>query len=234
MSKTYKIGNKAQCLIRSYCTQDIGTEHMEYWGQPYHIIKDCECEISFTNKKEVARSVTINLIDSRSFINEIKINDCLITSKILNLIFPKTEEKIVSETKTFTSDDNGRIFFSGNGYGTIYQVYFYQNGSLERVEGELNTESGVEVDRANAEYLVIYNYKDDSRCYNLDQQSNIYLTLDLDLIGNENNKTAHTKIHVDKCSVSINKNMRFTNTLNTVDLVFTVVENEDGANYISI
>ena len=38
--KTYKIGNKVKCIIRSYSSGYIGETRMEYDNQPYTVLQD--------------------------------------------------------------------------------------------------------------------------------------------------------------------------------------------------
>lgn len=231
--KTYKLGNKANCLIRAYTSGQIGSELIEYNNQPYTIIEDCQCNITFQPKQEAATAETLRLRDSRNFIKEITFSNCLLTTKIFNLIFSKIEGKLISNWEKCSSDDDKKIFLNTN-KEEIYQVFIYKGGKLEQAYGSINPQEGIDVEYADSNYLVVYQYlEDDSETYSLNAMSNIYITLDIQLIGNEDDKTNNSLIHIEKASLNVDKNMRFNRGLNTVDLVFTVINDKNNSdNYI--
>ena len=53
--ETYKIGNKVDCIIRSFASGTLGQTEMKYANQPYTIIKNIEASMTFLeqNKKEL-------------------------------------------------------------------------------------------------------------------------------------------------------------------------------------
>ena len=68
--------------------------------------------------------------------------------------------------------------------------------------------------------------------YNINKMENLYLTLDLILTGNADDELNASYIHINKCALSINKDMYFNNNLNAVDLKFKVID--DGESYITL
>lgn len=234
--KTYKIGNKAKCLIRAYAPGQIGNTLITYGGEPYTIIDDCECEITFQQKNEDAKAEALHLRDARSFIKEIRVNNCLITNKILNLIFFKSEDKLLTSWEKTVSNDEKLIFLNTN-ESEIYQVFIYKNGELENAYGVIDDhlENGIAVEEDNTTYQVVYQYLDtinNTSSYSLNALNNFYLSLDLQLIGNEDDKTSDMFIHIDKCALNVDKNLNFGGKLNTVNLIFNIINEKDDTNYI--
>lgn len=225
--KTYKIGNKCQCIVRAYVSGKIGNEEILYNGQPYCIISDCEAEVIFSNTVTPSTAGKTILQNSTSFIDEIRLSNCLITSKILNLIFQKTEDKLLTSTKVLYSDDEKKIFLPIS-QEEAYQVFIYKDGELENAYGSVDTSSPIEVQHPNSKYTIIYSYlNEDKLCCALNMPNNVYLSLDLNLIGNEEDESEPMFMHIDKCSISSNKNLTFNRQLNTVNLTFKVMHDGD-------
>ena len=82
-------------------------------------------------------------------------------------------------------------------------------------------------------YLIIYD-KENDYAIDLDKTNNIYLTLDLDIIGNINNQTSHLYLHLDKCGLEIDKNMYFEQNSNAIDLIFKIINDSNSHNYLTL
>ena len=226
--KTYKLGNKIKCIIRSFASGKIGNEEMIYANQPYTVLKDVEASLSFTNKYSNARSLFTELAYSRDSLNEINISNVELNNKILNLIFSKNEDKLCSTMINCTAEDN-KIYITAP-TNEIYQVFIYDvDGKLENAFGMLDNME-VEVLR-NEDYLVFFSYCGEIG-YNLNKQDSFYLTLDLILDGNADDELNTSFIHINKCVLQINKNLYFNRSLNTVDLKFIVIDDESS--YITL
>ena len=226
--KTYKLGNKIKCIIRSFCAGYIGNQEMQYGNQPYTVLKDVEASLTFAEKNKNAKSIFTELAYNVDSLQEINISNVELNDKILNLIFSKNEDKLCSTMINCMAEDN-KIYITAP-TDKICQVFIYDvDGNLESAYGELN-DMEVSV-KNNEDYLVFFSYEG-IKSYNLDKQDNFYLTLDLILDGNNNDDLNTSFIHVDKCSLKINKNLYFNKTLNAVDLKFVVIDNKE--NYITL
>lgn len=226
--KTYKLGNKINCIIRSCCPGHIGSQEMSYSYQPYTILKNVEASLTFAENTRKAKSVFTDLHFSQDILQEINISNVEINDKILNLIFLKNEDKLCSTFENCYAEDN-KIYISAP-TEEIYDVFIYNtNGELEKVFETLNSLE-VEVDK-NEDYLVFYSYAG-GKTYDLKNIPSQYLSLDLIIEGNADDELNTSYIHVDKCALQVNKNMHFNRTLNAVDLKFTVISS--GENYINL
>lgn len=226
--KTYKLGNKIKCIIRSFCAGYIGEQEMQYGNQPYTVLKDVEASLTFAEKNKNAKSIFTELAYNVDSLQEISISNVELNDKILNLIFSKNEDKLCSTMINCMAEDN-KIYITAP-TDKIYQVFIYDvDGNLESAYGELN-DMEVSV-KNNEDYLVFFSYEG-TKSYNLDKQDNLYLTLDLILDGNSNDDLNTSFIHIDQCSLKINKNLYFNKTLNAVDLKFVVIDNKE--NYITL
>ena len=226
--KTYKLGNKIKCIIRSCSTGLIGDQEMTYSNQPYTILKDVEASLTFADKEKKSKSIFTDLAYSADSLQEITISNVEINDKILNLIFSKNEEKICSTVANCMAEDN-KIYINAPA-DEIYQVFIYDvDGNLEQAYGFLD-DFEVSVKR-NEDYLVFYSYQG-TTSFNLNRSETPYLALDLILTGNIDDELNTSFIHIDKCALKINKNMYFNRSLNTVDLKFIVIDN-DGS-YITL
>lgn len=235
MNDTFKLGNRCNCLIRAYNSMDIGTYQITYGNEPYTSIDNCRCRINFTNDNANASQGNTTLLrESLAYINEIHLYDCLLTTKILNLIFPKIEPKYISKQEKLFSDDTAKIYLSSSAE-KLYQVFIYCEGQLEAAYGELeNTGEPLKVKKAETSYLVVYQIDapENTTTRTLNSLQNLYLTLDLEVVGNTNNETKTSYIHIDKCNLYVNKSIALEEGLNTVDLTFRVINTKDDSNYI--
>ena len=226
--KTYKLGNKIKCIIRSCSSGKIGNQEMEYANQPYTILKNIEASLTFGEKNKNSRSIFTDLSYSEDCIQEINISNVEINDKILNLIFSKNEEKLCSTMENCMAENN-KIYISTPA-SEIYQVFIYDiDGNLESAYGSLE-DFTVKVKR-NEDYIVFYSYLGESS-YNLNRRESFYLSLDLILEGNADDTLNTSYIHINKCALHVNKNMYFNRSLNTVDLKFIVID--DDKNYITL
>jgi hypothetical protein len=226
--KTYKLGNKIKCIIRSCAAGKIGDQEMKYGNQPYTVLKDVEASFTFAEKTKTSKSIFNELQFSQDNLQEITISNIELNDKILNLIFSKNEDKLCSTFENCCAEDN-KIYISAP-TSEIYQVFIYDvDGELEEAFGVLNN---MEVSvKKNEDYLVFYSYEGD-KAYSFDRKQNQYLSLDLILEGNVDDELHTSFIHIDKCSLEVDKNMSFNRTLNAVDLKFIIIGNEN--NYITL
>ena len=226
--KTYKLGNKIKCIIRSCAAGKIGDQEMTYGNQPYTVLKNVEASFTFAEKNKTSKSIFNELQFSQDSLQEITISNVELNDKILNLIFSKNEDKLCSTFENCCAEDN-KIYISAP-TSKIYQVFIYNvDGELEDAFGVLDNME-VEVER-NEDYLVFYSYEGE-KSYSLKNEQSQYLTLDLILEGNLDDELQTSYVHVNKCALQINKNMSFNRTLNAVDLKFIVVSDEN--NYITL
>ena len=84
--KTYKLGNKTKCIIRSFSAGRIGEQEMQYDNQPYTVLKDVEASLTFTDKNISSKSTFVDLSYNIDNLQEINISNVELNDKILNLI----------------------------------------------------------------------------------------------------------------------------------------------------
>ena len=243
--KTYKLGNKIKCIIRSFASGSIGSQDMQYGNQPYTVLHDIETSLVFGNKITNAKITSTDLSHTLDFLQEINISNVTLNDKILNLIFSKNEEKLCSIVDNLSLFDK-KLYLKQN-IDNIYQVFIYNcDGELIAATGQYQPEAGaISIEdfdfydstkcKLNEEedVLVFYSYLSTTGVgFKLNQESSQYLTLDLILEGNVDDEPRKSYIHINKCSLHTDKNMYFNRTLNAVDLKFTVID--DGKSYITL
>lgn len=251
--KTYKIGNKIKCIIRSFSSGFIGADYIQYGNQPYTIINNADVSLSFEDKSSNARSPFTILGTSTDVLREIKISNVELNDKILNLIFSKNEEKMCSTVENVFIDDY--VFRINKRTQKISQVFVYNyNSQLVAATGCLDLEQNnntpidirtfdyfdeTKINSDTQDILIFYSYQGEKGFY-LDRQDanqSFYLTLDFILEDNnvescDGNEVTDSYIHVEKCYMQVDKNMYFNKTLNAIDLKFIVIS--DGFNYITL
>ena len=226
--KTYKLGNKTKCIIRSFSAGRIGEQEMQYDNQPYTVLKDVEASLTFVDKNVSSKSTFVDLSYNIDSLQEINISNVELNDKILNLIFSKNEDKLCSTMINCVAENN-KIYITSP-TDEIYQVFIYDvDGNLEQAYGVLNNME-VEVNR-NEDYLVFFTYKGE-KSFKINRSESLYLTLDLILEGNADNEINTSFIHINKCALKVNKNMYFNRSLNAVDLKFVVID--DNESYITL
>ena len=226
--KTYKLGNKTKCIIRSFSAGRIGEQEMQYDNQPYTVLKDVEASLTFTDKNISSKSTFVDLSYNIDSLQEINISNVELNDKILNLIFSKNEDKLCSTMINCVAENN-KIYITSP-TDEIYQVFIYDvDGNLEKAYGVLNNME-VEVNR-NEDYLVFFTYVGE-KSFKINRSESLYLTLDLILEGNADDEINTSFIHINKCALKVNKNMYFNRSLNAVDLKFIVID--DNESYITL
>ena len=226
--KTYKLGNKTKCIIRSFSAGKIGEQEMKYDNQPYTVLKDVEASLTFVDKNISSKSTFVDLSYDIDSLQEINISNVELNDKILNLIFSKNEDKLCSTMINCVAENN-KIYITSP-TDEIYQVFIYDiDGNLEKAYGVLNNME-VEVQR-NEDYLVFFTYVGE-KSFKINRSESLYLTLDLILEGNADDEINTSFIHINKCALKVNKNMYFNRSLNAVDLKFIVID--DNESYITL
>ena len=226
--KTYKLGNKTKCIIRSFSAGKIGEQEMKYDNQPYTVLKDVEASLTFVDKNISSKSTFVDLSYNIDSLQEINISNVELNDKILNLIFSKNEDKLCSTMINCVAENN-KIYITSP-TDEIYQVFIYDvDGNLEKAYGILNNME-VEVNR-NEDYLVFFTYAGE-KSFKINRSESLYLTLDLILEGNADDEINTSFIHINKCALKVNKNMYFNRSLNAVDLKFIVID--DNESYITL
>ena len=226
--KTYKLGNKTKCIIRSFSAGRIGEQEMQYDNQPYTVLKDVEASLTFVDKNISSKSTFVDLSYNIDSLQEINISNVELNDKILNLIFSKNEDKLCSTMINCVAENN-KIYITSP-TDEIYQVFIYDiDGNLEKAYGVLNNME-VEVQR-NEDYLVFFTYVGE-KSFKINRSESLYLTLDLILEGNADDEINTSFIHINKCALKVNKNMYFNRSLNAVDLKFVVID--DNESYITL
>lgn len=226
--KTYKLGNKTKCIIRSFSAGKIGEQEMEYDNQPYTVLKDVEASLTFVDKNISSKTTFVDLSYNIDSLQEINISNVELNDKILNLIFSKNEDKLCSTMINCVAENN-KIYITSP-TDEIYQVFIYDvDGNLEQAYGVLNNME-IEVKR-NEDYLVFFTYVGE-KSFKINRSESLYLTLDLILEGNADDEINTSFIHINKCALKVNKNMYFNRSLNAVDLKFIVID--DNESYITL
>lgn len=226
--KTYKLGNKTKCIIRSFSAGKIGEQEMKYDNQPYTVLKDVEASLTFVDKNISSKSTFVDLSYNIDSLQEINISNVELNDKILNLIFSKNEDKLCSTMINCVAENN-KIYITSP-TDEIYQVFIYDvDGNLEQAYGVLNNME-VEVQR-NEDYLVFFTYVGE-KSFKINRSESLYLTLDLILEGNADDEINTSFIHINKCALKVNKNMYFNRSLNAIDLKFIVID--DNESYITL
>ena len=226
--KTYKLGNKTKCIIRSFSAGRIGEQEIKYDNQPYTVLKDVEASLTFVDKNISSKSTFVDLSYNIDSLQEINISNVELNDKILNLIFSKNEDKLCSTMINCVAENN-KIYITSP-TDEIYQVFIYDvDGNLEKAYGVLNNME-VEVNR-NEDYLVFFTYIGE-KSFKINRSESLYLTLDLILEGNADDEINTSFIHINKCALKVNKNMYFNRSLNAIDLKFIVID--DNESYITL
>ena len=226
--KTYKLGNKTKCIIRSFSAGRIGEQEIKYDNQPYTVLKDVEASLTFVDKNISSKSTFVDLSYNIDSLQEINISNVELNDKIVNLIFSKNEDKLCSTMINCVAENN-KIYITSP-TDEIYQVFIYDvDGNLEQAYGVLNNME-VAVQR-NEDYLVFFTYVGE-KSFKINRSESLYLTLDLILEGNADDEINTSFIHINKCALKVNKNMYFNRSLNAVDLKFIVID--DNESYITL
>ena len=237
--RTYKLGNKIDCIIRSFSPVKIGDDELIFANQPYTVLKNVKANLTFKTSDGEAKTRFSQLHYSVDTLDEVTISDVELNNKILNLIFSKNEDKITSHMQNCEVENNK--FYLTASDSNIHQVFVYDiNGKLIAATGQWTTD---EVDITQFDYVNLPEAGYTGNClvfysaigglsHNISKTENLYLTLDLIITGNADDELNASYIHINKCAIFVDKNMYFNNSLNAVDLKFKVIN--DGESYITL
>lgn len=231
--KTYKIGNKVNVIIRATAPGKIGDTTITYANQPYTIVYGASASMTFKEKSRDANDSQKRVLGyNNSFVDTITFSDVEVNSKILNLIFSKSETKLAHNVEHYTTNEEKMIFF--NTTDKIYQVFIYNDdGVLEQAYGTYDASEPLLLQKPNRDYLIVYSYEAE-KSLDLSAPNNTYWILDVEIIGNIDDQTSHMWIHLDKCVLESNKNLYFSHHANAVDLTFRALDGLDVENYITL
>lgn len=224
--KSYQIGNKVNCVIRTFVPSTVGEVETQYDNEPYTILKDVSVSLSFSDEEKTAR-------DGQSFrqlhydistLNQVRISNVHLTNKVLDMLFNKKDVGLKTFYESVTSDEEGHIFITQPDE-TIYQVFIY-NEQEEMVQAHGSVEPTAIVLNANENYLIVYQTLG-TNILHLNSPVNTYFTLDLICEGNTDEVTAPTYIHIHKVGLRSEKSLYFNQNLNAVDLTFNVIRTDE-------
>lgn len=225
--KTYQIGNKVTCIVRTFVPSKIGEVSTQYDNEPYTILKDVAVSMTFTDVEKNARDGSIGLRQlnyNASGLNQIRISNVQLTNKVLGMLFNDYENSLKSHYESVESDENGKVYLTTDAE-EIYQVFIYDDTeTMIQAYGAINPEE-LQLE-PNKSYLIVYQTLG-TKGLRLNGPSNLYFTLDFICEGNTDEVTAPTYVHIQKAGLRSEKSLYFNKNLNAVDLTFNVIETED-------
>jgi hypothetical protein len=224
--KTYQIGNKVTCIIRSFCPSTIGDVETQYNNEPYTILKDVSVSMTFSDVEKNARDgqKLRQLNYDMSALNQVRISNVHLTNKVLGMLFTDYENGLKSHYDAVETDDTGHVYLSVQD-DKIYQVFIYnEDEEMVQAYGEIAPEEILLTPEKN--YLIVYQTLG-NKSLKLNSPNNMYYTLDFICEGNTDEVTAPTYIHIQKAGMRTEKSLYFSRNLNAVDLTFNVIKTED-------
>jgi hypothetical protein len=221
---TYKLGNKADVIIRSVDAGLIGNYKFHYKDEPYTILKEKDVEIGFTSLIKEIKTTSTKLQYSQDYPDTITVSNVELNDKILNLIYEETTEGACTIAENYNSDSEGYVYI--NKVNTkLFHIFAYdETGSLEFAISE-SDDDVFKVKNPNSNYLFIYSYQ--KKGYTLKPLENIYVCLDINSVSNIDDITTTDYYHFGCCALQVNKNMFFRHDSNSIDLIFKIIDLED-------
>lgn len=225
--ETYKLGNKVKAILRAHSPGWIGNTEIFCSMQPYTILETTEATVLFRDTVSTAKTTQSLLKYDVDFVDSIELSNVKLTDKILNLIFRQDDQPL----KTISMNQNSRGHILPLPSDIVcYQLFVFDDeGQLVYAADE--AKDSIEVDKPDSNYLLVF-LSDAEKGYYLSRQQNITLTLDLEVIGNEDDTTNHFWLHFEKCSLGINKNLYFNGSVNSIDLRLQILKSDND--YITI
>lgn len=261
--ETYKFGNKVKCIIRFHnCSQTIGGITPQFDDQPYTVLNDISAEVSFkqntTNSTNKEKGYLLSTDVSE--ISEIKLKNCLLTDKMIALIFGEEEsQNFISQCQV--TSDNGWLYlpttkrilraFVYNSAGEFIAAYganstvpkvarIPQGGLFGLCRDNCHFPGRIHQFNDGEDYKVFFEFEGDFT-FSLDSYYTPVMSFDLISEGNLENSTKSFCLHIAKAAISPDKTFRFSDEeSNTIDLTLKVIqplpyEKEDGKiNYLTV
>lgn len=220
---TLQIGNKINCILRDYNTQE-----------PLLMFESNNGRINFKDHSKNARTINTLLLQYNIFeIDSLILENIPITEELLKMLFVELSNKdyfVTSVIKT-TTDEQGQIWLTRNNQ-IFYNMYIYsKNNTLINYISQQTEDLLTLPDNKNDEVIIYYQTKSQEGL-SLLNPTNRYFTLELNTVGNINNHTATFFGHFDKLALIADKNLSFDNQLNTINsLTFNNLDADDK-NYL--
>lgn len=233
---TYKIANKVKGIIRAYANGPIGNQMATYSNEPFMRLENIEATLTFQSQDVTSKVEDRRLLGyNHDTLSQIQLSNVPLSDKILSLLYIKNEETpLFHKQDYFTSDVENKIYLSVSGPSSvIYQVFIYNaDGILEIAYGEWDSTQPLVVAQADSNYSIYYSVLG-TKSYFLNKPDNCYITLDLELIGNENEATQDMSLHIEKACLKTNRNIYLNhNNANTINLTCDVIYT--GLDYITV
>lgn len=237
---TYKLGNKITCVISS---DVLSTTDFFAKQQPYTIIANVDATLNFNDFNTTLAARHDVLSYHESVLESITLSNVPITNKIVDYAFrqhkvAKDNEKVLvtKVTQCGVSASNEVLLTLPSTIGNLYNVFVYDalNTShllyhADCIEKYGLNNNPIRLQEKVSDVLVVYRHLTDA-FYPLCGTTDGYVSLDLILVGNENEKTNWSTIHIQKCVLEPINALNFNTVLNTVDLTFTVVNDSYNRN----
>jgi hypothetical protein len=253
--ETFKFGNKVKCIIRFHdCSKSIGGITPQFDEQPYTVLNNLSVTVNFkSNSKNITSKESAYLMSNQvDEIGEIQLRNCLLTDKLIYLLFGMKESvgNFTAQCQV-TADEEGNLYlpttktvcraFVYDNNGDFYAAYSLEGreknnpvlrgSNLDFTDGQILTKDNCIFSEiaargfiANQDYMVFYEYPGQFT-FSIDSQYSSVMTFDLISDGNLEDSTKSFCLHIAKATVSANKTFYFTKDgSNTIDLTLKVIQ----------
>lgn len=233
LNNVFAFGNKAQVIMRFASGRNInGVAYAAQ--QPYTIFDNVEVsfryEGSIVNADHQAQTAGRLISTKRDFPVEIFISNITLNSKLSELLFDVVDqEATITRVLNSNVDHLPATFILSD---TATNFFFFVNGAISTnyiwdTENKTFTINDYDEEK---EYLVFYKEKIAAPKYHLASPHNAYFTLEVFSKGNKSGELMNVYINLAKCALLIDKQTDMAQNNNTVNLVFSIIE--DTNNYM--
>lgn len=251
--ETFKFGNKVKCIIRFHnCSKSIGGITPQFDEQPYTVLNNLSATVTFKSNSTNSTSkesayLMANQVDE---IGEIQLRNCLLTDKLIYLLFGMREGagNFTAQCQV-TADEDGKLYlpttktvcraFVYDSNGDLYAAYTFDGKEksnnlhgLDMSNGQVlskdncifSTTEGARGFITDQDYMIFYEYPGEFT-FSLDSQYSSVMSFDLISDGNLQDSTKSFCLHIAKATISANKTFYFTKQeSNTIDLTLKVIQ----------
>lgn len=227
----YSFSGKGNVLIKANSQAKYGNQNFDA-KEPIAYFTDVMISVSFANSEKIARSDIKNLaVESKSEPSILTIENIKTSESLLALLYKKEEEHRNNQTyvKKIISSAEGEIFLPIQSDEVLEPLIFIYDENKNRILDFILNDSMIENLSPNTTYIVFYSVEKPAKStYSLETPAMPYLSAEIHVLGNVNEKTGEVVLHLNTLQLLSRPTLDFNSDNPFVDtLEFVIIHSKE-------
>lgn len=223
INNIFAYGSTVDVLIRVQSARTISSQQYAA-GEPYTIIRNVPVDFSYDGQEELINPRGLLTVYKTDYPVAVSIRGVTLTDKIAALVFKGTTSTLPVSKILVNSQISAQFYVDA----AATDIFLYKDAikttDFTFVDGLVTITNY----SSSADYMMIYNIASEKEKISLSLPHNAYFTLEMFGKGAKNGATIPIFIHLNKCALMTDKQLKFNNTGgNIVDLLFGVIKDDN-------